>query len=69
MDRPFWDLERIWNFLNYSEFQTDISSFSGFRPALLYNTISILIIAPIFEELFFRKFLLQNLLKKNSKII
>jgi membrane protease YdiL (CAAX protease family) len=69
LDRPFWDLERIWNFLNYSEFQTDISSFSGFRPALLYNTISILIIAPIFEELFFRKFLLQNLLKENSKII
>ncbi|MFB9053601.1 lysostaphin resistance A-like protein [Formosa undariae] len=69
LDRPFWDLERIWNFINYSEFQADISSFGGFRPALLYNTITILIISPIFEELFFRKFLLQNLLQKNSKLI
>ena len=69
LDRPFWDLERIWNYLKYSEFESDISSFSGFNPALLYNTITILLISPILEELFFRKFLLQKLLEKNSQII
>lgn len=69
MDRPFWDLEKIWNFLNYSEFQTNISSFSGFKPALFYNSITILIISPILEELFFRKFLLHKLLEKNRQII
>jgi membrane protease YdiL (CAAX protease family) len=69
LDRPFWDLERIWNYLKYSEFETDISSFSGFTPTLLYNSITILIISPILEELFFRKFLLNKLLEKNSQII
>jgi len=67
--RPFWDLERIWNHFKYSQFETDISSFGGFSPTFLYNSITILVIAPILEELFFRKFLLRKLLEKNSQII
>jgi membrane protease YdiL (CAAX protease family) len=67
LDRPFWDLGRIWNYLSYSEFEKDISTFNGFNPAFFYGSISILIIAPILEELFFRKFLLEKLMKKNSQ--
>lgn len=69
LDRPFWDLGRIWSFLNYSEFETDFSSFDGFRPVFFYSSLSTLIVAPIFEEFFFRKFLLVKLVEKNSKII
>jgi membrane protease YdiL (CAAX protease family) len=67
LDRPFWDLEKIWNYLNYSEFETDFSTFNGFSPAFLYGTISTLIISPICEELFFRKFLLKKLMEQNSQ--
>jgi len=69
LDRPFWDLERIWNYLNYSEFETDFSQFNGFNPAFSYGTISTLIISPICEELFFRKFLLKKLTEQNSQKI
>jgi membrane protease YdiL (CAAX protease family) len=69
LDRPFWDLEKIWNYINFSEFETDFNSFNGFNPAFIYSSISILLISPIFEELFFRKFLLQKLLEKNNQKI
>lgn len=69
LDRPFWDLERIWDYLKYSEFETDFSKFNGFSPAFFYVTISTLIISPICEELFFRKFLLKKLTEQNSQKI
>ena len=47
LDRPFWDLERIWNYLNYSEFETDFRRFNGFNPDFFYGTVSTLIISPI----------------------
>lgn len=67
LGRPFWDLGKIWNYFNYSNFEPDFSSFKGFSPAFFYDSVSILIIAPILEELFFRKFLLSKLLEKNSR--
>ena len=67
--RPFWDLERIWNYINYSEFETDFSTFNGFSPSFFYRTFSILIVSPIFEELFFRKYLLNKLMEQNSQKI
>lgn len=69
LDRPFWDLERIWNYLNYSEFETDFSKFNGFSPAFFYGLFSTLVISPICEELFFRKFLLKKLIEQNSQTI
>ena len=66
LDKPFWDLGKIWNYFSYSEFENNFSSFKGFSPAFFYNSLSVLIISPILEELFFRKFLLQKLLAKNS---
>lgn len=69
VDRPFWDLGRIWSYLNYAEFEVELSNFSGFGPAFYYSLFSTLIISPFFEELFFRKFLLQKLLEKNNQKI
>ena len=69
LDSPFWDLGKIWNYFNYSEFQTNFSSVNGFNPAFFYGSVSTLIISPILEELYFREFLLSKLLEKNSKII
>ena len=37
--------------------------------SLIYRIVGVLIIAPIFEELFFRKYLINRLLKENSKKI
>lgn len=69
LDRPFWDIGRIWKYLKYSEFETDFSSFIGFSPVFFYSSLSTLIVAPIFEELFFRNFLLVKLIEKNSRIV
>ncbi len=69
VNRPFWDFGKIWNYFNYSEFQTNFSSVNGFNPAFFYGSVSTLIISPILEELYFREFLLSKLLEKNSKII
>ncbi|MGO3706344.1 MAG: lysostaphin resistance A-like protein [Mesonia hippocampi] len=69
LDRPFWDLEIIWNYLNYSKFETDFSKFNGLSSAFFYSTVSTLIISPICEELFFRKFLLRKLMEQNSQNI
>ncbi|WP_282032688.1 CPBP family glutamic-type intramembrane protease [Winogradskyella eximia] len=67
LDRPFWDLGKIWNYFNYSEFEPEFSTFKGFSPAFFYQSFSMLIIAPILEELFFRKFLLKKLMIKNGQ--
>lgn len=67
LNRPFWDLDKIWSYIHYAEFDTNPIYFNGFNPAFIYRTISILIIGPILEELFFRKFLLKKLLERNSQ--
>lgn len=69
LNRPFWDLEKIWNYLNYSEFENDFRTFDGFNQSFLYYLISTLIVSPICEELFFRKLLLKKLMEHNSKKI
>ena len=67
LGRPFWDTGKIWDFFQYSKFENDIGLFEGITPAFYYRTFIILIISPIFEELFFRQFLLKKLIEKNSK--
>ncbi len=67
LNKPLWDLERIWNYFKYSENATDYNAFNGFNLIYLYRLLAILIVSPVFEELFFRKFLLQKLVEKNNE--
>ena len=60
LNRPFLDLDRI---LETSPVNFE---FSGFTTYGIYSAATALLIAPVFEELFFRKFLFQNLLLKTS---
>jgi len=66
LNKPFWDLGKIWNYFVHSERATDFKAFNGFNVAYYYRLLLILIVSPFFEELFFRKFLLQKLLQKNN---
>ena len=64
-DRPFFDFSKIVDY--FSSGAMDSYEFSESSNILLfYRGISALIIAPIFEEIFFRKFVFGELLKKNS---
>ena len=68
INKPFWDLNKI------MEYYQGISTNDNFinsnnHIALIYNLISTLLVAPMVEELFYRKFLLDKLLKKNKPIL
>ncbi|WP_430409339.1 CPBP family intramembrane glutamic endopeptidase [Kordia sp.] len=67
LNRPLLYLGRLWDYYSVGKFETNFNSFTGFNAAFIYHLIITLIIAPILEELFFRKFLLQKLLEKNSQ--
>lgn len=69
LNRPFWDLGRIWTYFNNSVFEINVPLFKGFNAEFFYRSTSILILSPLLEELFFRKFLLKELLKRNSQKI
>ncbi len=67
-DRPFFDFRKIVDFLqnNVAEpyQQLEFSNIS-----IIYKGISAVILAPIFEELLFRKYMFTELLKKYSTSI
>lgn len=65
-EQPLLDFEKILDYYQNSEIKSHSNKFIGFSANFLYLRISSLIIAPIFEELFFRKFLFSKLLKKNK---
>ena len=68
LNKPFWDFTKITEY--YQGISTnDNSVISNNIIALIYSLISTLLIAPIIEELFYRKFLLDKLLKKNKPIL
>ncbi len=59
INRPFADLDRLFT-------KTPANfSFSGFSIYKIYTSFTALILAPVLEEMFFRKFLLKKLLEKN----
>ena len=62
-DRPFHDFSKILEKSRGSVIEP-YEHFKRTNISLLYKSISILIIAPVFEELLFRKYLLIELLKK-----
>ena len=62
--QPFWDYNRLMDYFQSSNFEPSPRAFHGFFLEYAYRCIKMLIIAPIFEELFFRKFLFSKLLEK-----
>ena len=67
-DRPLFDFSKIYDYFSGAELKPFEFSESS-NLSILYRGISVLIIAPIFEELFFRKFLFGEVLKKHSLTI
>ncbi|WP_157491967.1 CPBP family intramembrane glutamic endopeptidase [Gelidibacter mesophilus] len=68
INKPFWDFNKIMEYYQgISTYDTFVSSKNNI--ALIYNLISTLLIAPIVEELFYRKFLLEKLSGKNKPIL
>ena len=66
---PFADFSNILKNINQSDLIKHSNNFEGFDKSMIYRIIGVLIISPIFEELFFRKYLINNLLKENNRII
>jgi len=64
-DRPFFDFSKIVDYFRDVEIEP-FEFYESSNISVFYRGISVLIIAPIFEELFFRKFLFTELLKKYS---
>ncbi|WP_408608259.1 CPBP family intramembrane glutamic endopeptidase [Aquimarina spinulae] len=64
-DRPLFDFNKIYDYFSGTELKPFEFSESS-NLSVLYRGISVLIIAPIFEEFFFRKFLFREVLKKHS---
>ncbi len=68
LNKPFWDFSKILEY--YQGISTNNNSvISNNNIALIYSLISTLLVAPIIEELFYRKFLLDKLSKKNNQIL
>ena len=65
-EQPLFDFNKILSYYSNSETQPNFNKFYGFSPNFLYFRISSLIVAPILEELFFRKFLFSKLLESNK---
>ncbi|MDO6490652.1 MAG: type II CAAX endopeptidase family protein [Cellulophaga sp.] len=64
--QPIFDLDKIIDYYSTSEINIHSNKFYGFTPFFLYFNLSAIIIAPIFEELFFRKLLFIKLLEYNK---
>ncbi|WCO03572.1 CPBP family intramembrane glutamic endopeptidase [Psychroserpens ponticola] len=67
-DRPCFDFTRILDTINNVPIEP-YTNYQGSNISLFYRTIAVLFIAPIFEELFFRKYLFVELSKKYSSKI
>ena len=63
---PIWDLKKIVVFIYGKQNIISVSDFSGFNLNFIFRSIHTVLIGPILQELLFRKYLLINLLKKNS---
>ncbi len=66
VEQPFTEFDKIIEYYKTSELEPRSYRFAGFSWFFVYLNISSLLIAPIFEELFFRKFLFVKLLEKNN---
>ncbi len=66
VNQPFYDFEKILDFFRTSNIPPYRQRFVGIDSSFIYFRVSSLLIAPIFEELFFRKFLFKKLLERNK---
>jgi len=65
-DKPLLDMENIFNYFFNSELKSPKQDLNNLDGHFLIRSISILFIAPVFEELFFRRFLFKKLSEKYS---
>ena len=66
VEQPLLDFEKIIDYYKTSEIKFHSHRFAGISAFFIYFQISSLLIAPLFEELFFRKFLFSKLLENNK---
>jgi membrane protease YdiL (CAAX protease family) len=66
---PFHDFENIINYLKNTDLKYYSNYFDGFDRTLVYRATGAIIIAPVFEELFFRKYLISKLITRNSRTL
>ncbi len=64
----FFDINKLMEFYNNGYLNLEKESYSINQIDLLYQFVTVIFITPLLEELFFRKFLISKLLKKNSII-
>ncbi|WP_324721629.1 CPBP family intramembrane glutamic endopeptidase [Salinimicrobium sp. HB62] len=64
LDRPLYDFKRIWNFLSLGNAEPYYLPEADIF--IIYTGVFAICLAPLFEELFFRKFLFGKLLSRYS---
>ncbi|CAM3298102.1 CPBP family intramembrane glutamic endopeptidase [Zobellia roscoffensis] len=62
--QPFWDYNRLIEYFQNASFEPITRNYGELNFEYGYTMLSTLIIAPIFEELFYRKFLFSKLQEK-----
>jgi len=67
--QPFWDYNRLIEYYQNANFEPYNRTYGELNFESLYFIFRTLIIAPIFEELFFRKFLFSKLQEKYQLIV
>lgn len=65
ISKPFWDIQKMLVFYQSDPEMGSLGYENGVERSL-YDYFSIMLISPVIEELFFRKFLLDKLLEKNT---
>ncbi len=66
--QPLFDIDKLMEFYKNGFLDIQNENYSNNRTDLIYQFLAVILVAPILEELFFRKFLILKLLKKNKKI-
>ena len=67
--KPLWDIKLIINYINNIDTEPINYATDSLKQVSGYAFIKSVILAPILEELFFRKILFKRLLKQNSFVI
>ncbi len=68
LTRPFLDSSEIFDYYLNAEFNPNYYIFTGIDSNLIYTHFGALLIAPILEELLFRRYIFKRLLKNYSLI-
>ncbi|WP_084840327.1 CPBP family intramembrane glutamic endopeptidase [Zunongwangia atlantica] len=66
--QPFFDINKLLDFYKNGYLSLESENYSINQKELLYQILTLIFITPLLEELFFRKFLISKLLKRNNEI-